>query len=1287
MEIAPNLVYSPHPLLAAANRKLLYAPFVPGESLAIWLSRLGITIGAHPVILALNDRIVPRDQWGAAFPQEGDIVTIRATIQGGGEGGSNPLRTVLTIALLIAAPQAGAFLAWGTGVPAAVGTALTIVGGTLIIDRLAPLPKPPRPGESPAASPTYSLAGAGNRARPYEPLPLVLGTHRIYPDLGAKPYTEFRGNDQYLYLVFNFGLSDVVLSDFKIGDTPIADFDGVEIQESGPDGALTLFPANVDTLAGGALTAAAGWITKTSSTAATALAVDISGLLFYSGNDGLQPRGVNLEIEYRAVGAGTWVPFLDSPSFGIPTWSANTYIGTARRNITGSGAIAIPTTFNGHYYRRTTRIQGTGEVGDQSYTYTGSSEPSWPLTSGTFVQDGSAFSTGGDDPVTLVPGWEEVGTLSASNVYIQNGSRAPVRKTYRRNVPSGQYEVRVRRISGDETDDRAVSDMTWESLKTYQPDTTDYTGQKRIAIIVKASGQLQGALDTFNAIASARTLAWNGSAWVLQATSNPAWWWLWFARGKSIGGRRAFGALLPDSRLDLEAIKAFGAYCTSKNLTFDAVLDRVTNCREVLDLIARCGRGATTTATGKFGAVWDAANQPVVQVFGMGNIKRNSFQVEYITGKLADEIVVNFINPALNWQQDTVRVPVAGALNPSRPAVVDLFGCKNKDMAGAEANLIAAAQVWRRRRISWESDFEGMVSQRGDVVVLSHDLTQWGYSGRLLGGNGVTLQLERKVPFTPLTQHYIGITFPNGYYQIFDVQIAVGETDTIILTEAWPAVDDLGNALYTPDTDPNHPPFDYKFVFDPKATPGKKVKILDIKPLSESYVRLTATDEEPTYYAAESASYTYAPPAVFEAALPTITNVTITDTLIVVGGGYATRIAIAFNVSGTYGFATVRAGLAGMPLQTVGQTDERRFEFTAPPSGVMDIEITARAPSYHFKAAGRYTTQYVILGKDRLPQNVQNFSGSQNGRFIIYRWDEVSDVDRDGYEIRRAPAGIADTAEAWRRGVLVVEAEQGTEMTTGVVPPGNWTHLIKAKDTSGNFSATAARFDLEVTNALDIIQQKQQAPDWLGTKTNFLVHWTGKLVPESTKLASQHTREELFEQFVPYPYATCSYEATEIDLGFDSDARVWADIQAQLGRGRSGIVDTPLSIDYRLAAGAYDGFEPWSIGDVRARYIKQKFTLDTSLGCCYVSSMNAVVDSEEFDQSGTFISAIGGVTITFPEPFHVLSDFQITPEGAATAYTATYENLSTTGAKGHVWRVSDATEIAGVNARWSAKGV
>lgn len=1278
MEMTPTLVWSPHPLLAGAGRQLIHIPFWPAESVAAYLTRLGVPVSDRPVILALNDKIIARSDWDKAFPRDGDIITVRARVQGGGgDGGSDPLRTVLTIAVLAFAPQAAAYLSWGLGISTTAGTALALIGGSLLVDQLAPLPKPNNPGQSSSTiSPTYALTGAGNRMRPFEPLPLVFGMHKIFPDLGVAPYTEFRGEDHYLYLVFNFGLADITLTDFRIGDTALTEYQGVETEESDATGNIALFPSNVDTIAGGSLTFAAGWITKTSSIEATALVVDISGVLFYAGDDGLSARGVSLEIEYRAVGAGSWLPFNDSPSTGIPAWTANhQYV---------QDQIIIPPIFNGHQYRRD--VAGGFLPWYSPWSGSAATEPLWATTPGAFFEDGRQFERDNDLLIyEIIRGWTEAGTISVSNVYLQNNSRSPLRVSFRRNVVPGQYEVRLRRLTSDETDDRAVSQINWDALKTYQSDSVDYTGQKRLGMIIKASGQLQGSIDTFNAIASARVPAWNGSAWTTQATNNPAWLFLWFARGKTLAGRRIFGAGLPDNRIDIEGLKVFGAWCTAKNLTFNAVLDRAINCAEALQLIARAGRGAPTWASGKLGVVWDVGNQPAVAVFGMGNIKRNSFSVQYITGKLADEIVVSFINPALNWQQDTVRVPVAGTVNPERPVTVEFFGCTDRDLAGAEANLIAAAQTYRRRRITWDTDFEGLVVQRGDVVILSHDLTQWAYSGRLVAGDGITLTLDRMVPFSPFELHYIGVVFPNGYYEIFNVDYQLGSSATVTLATAWPAVDDQGNPLYTPNTDPNHPPFDYKFVFEPKATPGKKVKILDIKPLSESAIRLLATDEEDNYYAAESASYTYAPPGVFEAALPTITRVDISDTLVVVGAGYATRIEIAFDVSGAYGSAAVRAAPVGMSLAAVGQTNERRFVFTGPPSGVMDIEILARAPTGHFKAAGRYTTQYKIIGKDRLPDDVTGFTGSQNGRFVVMQWNEIADVDRDGYEIRRAPPGIADTAEAWGRGNPVTEADRGTQITSGLVPPGLWTMLIKARDTSGNKSQNAGRFDIEVTNALDIIQQHEQAPDWLGVKTNFLVHWSGKLVPDSTRAANLHSNAELFEQFVPYPFDVCSYESPEIDLGFDSDVRLWADISAQLGRGRTGIADPRLFIDYRIAAGAYDGFEAWGIGDVRAQFVKHKLTLNTATSIAFITGMNAVADSDEFTQSGEFVSALGGTAITFPEPFHVLSDFQITPEGIS-AYLATYGNLTKTGAIGHIWNTS-AAEVAGVNARWSAKGV
>ena len=85
--------------------------------------------------------------------------------------------------------------------------------------------------------------------------------HKIFPDFSAQPHNEFRGDDQYAMYIFSYGYGDLVLSEHKIGDTPIESYAGVILEESDEDGILVLFPGNVDSIEGGALTAAAGFIT------------------------------------------------------------------------------------------------------------------------------------------------------------------------------------------------------------------------------------------------------------------------------------------------------------------------------------------------------------------------------------------------------------------------------------------------------------------------------------------------------------------------------------------------------------------------------------------------------------------------------------------------------------------------------------------------------------------------------------------------------------------------------------------------------------------------------------------------------------------------------------------------------------------------------------------------------------------------------------------------------------------------------------------------------------------
>lgn len=114
-----------------------------------------------------------------------------------------------TTAILLAATIASG----GVGAGGFIGTGLTggsliaarvgiLVGATLLVaglQALAPQSLGAQNGQERADSPTYSLTSSGNSVRPYQPLPMVLGRHNIFPDFGSRPYNEFKTYDVITY--------------------------------------------------------------------------------------------------------------------------------------------------------------------------------------------------------------------------------------------------------------------------------------------------------------------------------------------------------------------------------------------------------------------------------------------------------------------------------------------------------------------------------------------------------------------------------------------------------------------------------------------------------------------------------------------------------------------------------------------------------------------------------------------------------------------------------------------------------------------------------------------------------------------------------------------------------------------------------------------------------------------------------------------------------------------------------------------------------------------------------
>ncbi len=337
-----DLVLTPHPL-TLAGRTVKTVTFGSRCTLADVLAMHGVDVSRGDWVVTIGGYQVPMEMLHRTRPKHGQLIECRP------RPGRDLVRAALFIVLAYYTMGQGATWISASGFWATAGYTAAFMIGAAVINRMLPPSRQRLPTYDAASqSSTYSLAGGRNRARPFEPLGLVVGVVKVVPDYAAQPYTWFDGDEQYQALRFCAGVNCKSIADIKIGQTSLASFtDVVESRSGFPSGNTADTDwANVDTVAGATLdatTAPGAWVQRTSSVDTVRFAVDLVAQLYSLGDDGTPTQStVVVDLEYRLVGAPSWsvwgsVPLISTSTQPVrltitgPLLSAGQYEVRARK--------------------------------------------------------------------------------------------------------------------------------------------------------------------------------------------------------------------------------------------------------------------------------------------------------------------------------------------------------------------------------------------------------------------------------------------------------------------------------------------------------------------------------------------------------------------------------------------------------------------------------------------------------------------------------------------------------------------------------------------------------------------------------------------------------------------------------------------------------------------------------------------------------------------------------------------------------------------------------------------
>ncbi len=767
------------------DRTISPTPWVDGMTVA---QLVPFVMGARNKAISVNGLIIEYSAQAQFLLKDGDYVVVCPIPEGGAK---NILRLVATIGLSIIAPYAaGALMGAGwvaaTGIVGGLLTAGIMVVGGMVINALLPPPKP-KTNKQDQESPTYGADGAKNTAAEGIPVPVIYGTYRAAGNILSSYVVNEESRQridnknvkttqqQYLYMLVNMGEGPIQsITNIQLNDQPIenfthrppglsdsaADLPGYEIgpiylgtDTQGPS--IQWFSKNITPRA---------QQTKLTTTFANfttigevdRLRIDLvaqSGLFKVNAKGNYDEVSVQIEIQYRLLGSGTWLQLAG-------------FLGNA-----DAEESIVPRSFT-----VTSPVYGsTVPTNTLSYVVTGAerrdgltlkstvNNPTYGITEGTIVAD-------------IVP----ASVIGVTGLFtIKSKQRNAWRSSITSNtLTEGRYELRYRRTAVASTDPATSDEIFISDVNEISNESVGHRNTALLPLKILMTDKLNGAPNVTALVQGRIVPTFNESSgtWVNSHSSNPAWIAL-----DALTHRR-YGGGSPVARFDILKWREWAKFCETKALEFNGVFDQAGTVWDATQTIFRVGRAQLVPSGTRFTVAIEKPEDPVM-MFSVANMAEGSFKINWLPmTDRANEVELTFQDKDDNYRQRTIKAVDQTSItlgSNQRTAQVTMPGVTSLTKAWDEAHLMLNMNRYITNSVEFSAPAEAIACTVGDVVLVQHDMPAWGYGGRLDPANTTTvLKLDRPVQ----------MTFGKTYQALVHFDSVVKLTGTVSSV--------VGNAIY-----------------------------------------------------------------------------------------------------------------------------------------------------------------------------------------------------------------------------------------------------------------------------------------------------------------------------------------------------------------------------------------------------------------------------------------------------------------------------------------------------------